>query len=227
MDRPGSAEPPASVVSASLDPECQRRIASTRRPEAVRRAMEELLIGLRSSFSGSEVVPGYEQWQVVELRRSGRVIVRVFPKNGLVKVENVTPGSRAGDYGPDLDLRQKDGEWAFKLTAAGATDELLLCVKDAAEGISEGRRRAGRIAIAARGQRRPTRGADPRSGRACAFKSCSAMTTRADTADGRRPRSSCRSITGRQFRLGGSDDIENLVTACVECNQGKGNRHVT
>ena len=63
---PGSSERSASVDSESLHPECKRRIASTKRPEAVRLAMEELLIGLRSSFPGSEVVPGYEQWQVVD-----------------------------------------------------------------------------------------------------------------------------------------------------------------
>jgi hypothetical protein len=33
-----------------------------------------------------------------------------------------------------------------KLSAVGAPDELLLCVKDTAEGIAEGRRRAGGLA---------------------------------------------------------------------------------
>jgi hypothetical protein len=224
---PASNERSAAVDSGSLDPECQRRIASTKRPEAVRRAMEELLIGLRSSFPGSEVVPGYEQWQVVELRRGGRVIVRVFPKNGLVKVENVTPGSKPGDYGPDLDMRQKDGEWAYKLTAGGASDELLLCVKDAAEGISEGRRRAGRIAIAG------SRTAQVDTWRRSSIRPSLRFQVllRDDYTCGYCGRSAPDVVLQVDHRtpvsLGGSDDIENLVTACVECNQGKGNRHVT
>jgi hypothetical protein len=155
------------------------------------------------------------------------VIIRIFTKDGLVKVENVLPDGAPGDYGPAIDLRQRDGEWAHRLTTSGVPDELLLCIKDAAQGIAEGRRRAGQLASA------PTKGIQTDTWRRSSIRPSLRFEVllRDDYTCQYCGRSAPEVVLQVDHRtpvsLGGSDTVENLVTACAECNQGKGNRHVT
>lgn len=107
-------------------------------------AMRRLLLRLLEEYPGSEVVPGHAGWNAIEFRREGRLVARVLPKRGLVKVKNVRPDARLGDYGPEIDLRQRDREWVCVLHPSGAPRELLDCIEDAVEGVGRGLGRRGR-----------------------------------------------------------------------------------
>jgi hypothetical protein len=93
--------------------------------------MQEFLLGLKEADPEAEVVPGDPGWSAVDVRKRGRGVARVYPKNGLIKVDNFVPGSADGDYGPEISLGTK-GEWTCRLPSNGEMPDLLLrCVADA------------------------------------------------------------------------------------------------
>ena len=210
-----------------LSPEALSRLDSSQRSPGVQESMKELLRGACAAYSGLSLALGDEGWRVVELRRSARVIVRVFPKDGLVKIENLDPNGKDGDYGDLISLRQKSGEWACRIPNGGVPDELLLCIDDAVRGVADGRRRVhrtgssvGRSAQAAEWRRSKL----PASVRfhvllrdqyTCQYCGQSAPDVVLHI-DHRTP-----------LARGGGDEVDNLVTACATCNLGKSARHST
>ena len=93
--------------------------------------MEEFLLGLTAADHDVTISPGHQGWNAIEARKRGRLVARVFPKNGVIQVDNYVPGSKDADYGEELKLGQK-GVWRCALPSSGEMpDALLRCVADA------------------------------------------------------------------------------------------------
>lgn len=212
-----------------LSPEIEELIRSSDRPRPVQDAMRDLLLALRAADPEVVVSPGYAGWRAIEVSKRGRRVMRLLTKRALVQVESFVPGSRTGDYGDNMVLGQK-GEWTSSLAAGEVPDELLRCVSDALVQVEgrpvrvrpPGSASPARVADQARASRRSPLPASirfavlVRDNYTCQYCGRSAPEGVVLHVDHRLPVS-----------RGGSDNLDNLVTACAECNLGKGARHIT
>jgi hypothetical protein len=215
--------PSASNLTDSI----RERLASTRRPETVRLLMEEFLIGLIEGDEEVKLGPGHQGWNAIEARKRGRLVARVFPKNGLIQVDNYVPGSKDGDYGDELKLGDK-GVWRCALPSSGEMpDALLRCVADAIAHV--GGRRVGFVRPGTPEQRSQQRREWARSRIRSSTRF--AVLVRDDYTCQYCGRSAPEVVLHVDHRtptaLGGGDELNNLVTACLDCNLGKGARHTT
>jgi hypothetical protein len=78
------------------------------------------------------IASGDENWEAVDVSDGRRVVARVFPKRGLVKVRGV--GTESNDYGSEATLNSRK-EWVFELDSPRfEMDQLHRCLSDQTGG---------------------------------------------------------------------------------------------
>jgi hypothetical protein len=204
-------------VQATFSAEVDARLEASSKADVIRCFLEG------NSAGDPEVAlrAGDAQWGAVDGYKRGRRFIRIFPKSGLVKVDNLISGSQDGDYGPDVKLN-KLGEWRHKVKASGMPDELIRRASDVLANMGGRRTRPGggsgtpdqQAAQIREWKRSPL----PKSLRFAILVrdnyTCQYCGRKAPDVvlhvDHRTPAS-------RQ----GPDSVENLLTACGDCNLGK------
>lgn len=217
------------MSTPDLSPDIIDRLSACKRGPRVREVMQEFLLGLREADPEAVVLPGDGGWSAVDVKKRGRGVARIYPKNGLIKIDSFVPGSAEGDYGPEISLGNK-GEWACRLPSNGEMpDQLLQCVADALAHVG-----GKRVRPPSSSARSPERAAAQRQewGRSRLRSSTRfAVLVRDDFTCqycGSRAPEVILHIDHRvPVSRGGGDDLENLIAACVDCNLGKGARHNT
>jgi hypothetical protein len=74
--------------------------------------MEAFLLALVNGDRELVMGVGHATWGVIEGTKRGRNVIRLYPKNGVLQVSNLIPGSKPGDYGEHVVLGFK-GEWSL------------------------------------------------------------------------------------------------------------------
>jgi hypothetical protein len=191
--------------------------------------MRDFLLALANGDRELLIGVGHEAWGVVEGTKRGQNVVRLFPREGVLQVSNLIPGSNPGDYGEHVVLSPK-GQWSYTFTTAGAgEDDLARCASDALAHMAGRRIRPGSKTPS----HEATRTAQDREWRRSRLSSSTrfAVLVRDGFTCQYCGRSAPEVVLHIDHRIpvarGGGDELENLITACVDCNLGKGARHVT
>jgi hypothetical protein len=213
----------------TLSPDVRERLEASRRPQAVQARMGDFLLALANGDPELVIGVGYEGWGVIEGTKRGRKVLRLFPSKGLLKVSNLISDSGPGDYGEHVVLGPK-GEWSFTFTASEVgEDDLARCASDALAQMAGRRIRPGPKAPS-HGEVRTAQDREWRRSRLPSSTRYAILVRDAFTCQycGRSAPQVVLHIDHRTpVALGGGDEIENLVTACIDCNLGKGARHST
>jgi hypothetical protein len=212
-----------------LDPAIEERLRESRKSIHVQELLKDYLLGLHEADAEIELRPGDPNWAAVDGFHRGRHIVWVFPKSAKVKVHNRVPGSTPGHYGPGVDLTAR-GEWSIVIKSDDDVAVLLRITGDAIRNADRqrvwppGLTPGSRARLAASVARADSRLGIPKSKRfavlmrddfTCQYCGRSAPEVELQV-DHRTPVS-----------RGGSDAVDNLTTACADCNLGKSDRFVT
>ncbi len=163
---------------------------------------------------------GDANWGALEIERNGKSIARVFTKSGKVQIYN-SDTSRSGDYfGEDIPLNDLN-QWVFTVKQDSDAERMLSCLSENVTAREQtfsksSVSRTDRLAVESRNLSRRMRFAVLyRDGFTCQY--C-----------GRKPPEVTLHVDHRNpFSLGGEHSMENLLTACSECNLGKSNRFLT
>jgi hypothetical protein len=213
----------------ALDPGIEERLRESRKSVHVQELLKDYLLGLQEADAEIKLRPGDPNWGAIDGFHRGRHIVWVFPKSAKVKVHNRVPGSQPGHYGPGVDLTKR-GEWSIVVKNDDDVAVLLRITADAIRNADNqrvwpsGLTPASRARLAAVVGRADGRTPIPkatrfavlmRDGFTCEYCGRSAPTVQLHV-DHRTPVS-----------RGGSDAVDNLTTACADCNLGKSDRFVT
>jgi hypothetical protein len=202
-------------------------VRQSRRPVAVQELMIEFLDAIDAATSDVRFVRGDPNWRAIELQRNGREIARVFTVRGIIQISNLLPGADAGTY-EGLELTPK-GVWRKQLKKGDDLNEILRCAADVLASF-EGRRHLPPGSARAAGSGART---DARRGAGGGVTSSVrfAVLFRDDFTCRYCGRSAPEVVLHVDHRLprsrGGTDDLDNLVTSCADCNLGKGARFDT
>ncbi|SRR6266540_3047117 len=189
--------------------------------------MRDYLHAVLSSDPQVTVTPGDRNWGSIDVWRSGIHVARIFAKRGLIKVDNVLPGSAPGTYGPKIRLTDR-GEWALTVMSEEDVELLLQCTTDMIAHL--GNRRVLHPNSTWRGsQGELTSGGGHRVGisRSVRFAVLARDNFACQYCGRRSPEVTLHVDHCNPASHGGSDDKNNLKTSCVDCNLGKGNRFKT
>jgi hypothetical protein len=110
------------------DAQVEDRLAASK--PVIREKLREFLLALSAAEPELRIRAGVANWRAIDVFKGSRHVVRVFAKKGLIKIDNLVPGSKPGDYGDDISLGEK-GEWSYRVRrSSDIPDELMVCVSD-------------------------------------------------------------------------------------------------
>jgi 5-methylcytosine-specific restriction endonuclease McrA len=163
---------------------------------------------------------GDANWGAHEIERNGKSIARVFSKTGKVQIYNSDKTRSVTHFGHDVPLNDLN-QWVFTVKNDSDAERILSCLSENVQA------RERPFSKPSRPSGEPSPGASRnlsqrmrfailfRDGFTCQY--C-----------GRRPPEFSLHVDHRNpYSLGGEHSMENLVTACSECNLGKSNRFTT
>lgn len=163
---------------------------------------------------------GDANWGALEIDRNGKSIARVFTKSGKVQIYNSDTTRSADYFGDDVPLNDLN-QWAFTIKNDSDAERMLSCLSEnvtARESpFSKPSVRSGepRATMSRNISQRMRFAVLFRDGFTCQY--C-----------GRKPPEVSLHVDHRTpYSLGGDNSMENLVSACNECNLGKSNRFTT
>jgi len=163
---------------------------------------------------------GDPNWAALEIDRNGKSIARVFTKSGKVQIYNSDTSRPSNYFGDDVSLNDLN-QWVFTIKNDSDAERMLSCLS---ENITARERPFSRPSPRS-GEPRSTvsRNLSQRMRFAVLFRdgfTCQYC--------GRKPPEVSLHVDHRNpYSLGGEHSMENLVTACSECNLGKSNRFTT
>ena len=152
-----------------------------------------------------EFAPGNERWKAIDIWYKGHRVGIIFPGSGLIKFFE-----RSGKKDFQGGILNNRREWVFDANKSLSTDSAIRCLQVnvsglTSKGIGSNRNISPRVRFAV----------FVRDNYKCQY--C-----------GRKgPEVSLHVDHKTPASLGGSNDMDNLVTACSECNLGKSNRFTT
>jgi hypothetical protein len=163
---------------------------------------------------------GDPNWGALEIERNGKSIARVFTKSGKVQIYNADTGRPADYFGDDILLNDLN-QWVFTVKHDSDAERMLKCLS---ENLSARDKPTARMRSSSPGEPRiPSRNLSRRLRFAVLFRdgfTCQYC--------GRKPPEVGLHVDHRNpVSLGGEHSMENLLTACSECNLGKSNRFST
>lgn len=182
-----------------------RMYAGSRRSREVITAFLESALECEPNFEASL---GHENWKAIDMWISGHRVGLVFPKKELIKFFNRLPHEPKTGYA--LGRLNNRGEWEFEASKLPSIEVMLRCLRDNIKTLSVSKFKSNRN-ISSR-VRFEVFVRDKYTCQYCGRKGPDVQLH----VDHKHPVS-----------LGGSNVLENLITACSECNLGKSNRHIT
>jgi hypothetical protein len=162
---------------------------------------------------------GDPNWGALEIDRNGKSIARVFTKSGKVQIYN-SDTTRPTDYfGEGVALNDLN-QWVFTVKQDSDAERMLRCLSENLTARDMANPRPGSLSVRSNV---PSRNLSRRLRFAVLFRdgfTCQYC--------GRKPPEVSLHVDHRNpFSLGGEHSMENLMTACSECNLGKSNRFST
>ena len=206
-----------------LSSEVERRIDDNRLSPDRRSLLRDFLNAAVDADSAVEVQLGDGTWAALEIVRSGRSVARVFTKSGKVQIYNFLPRGRGDAYGADVPLNNL-GQWVFTVKTEADAERMLQCLSENISHVGGPAVRPARLGSMATHRANPSPRQVPRRLRFTVLVrdnyTCQYC--------GRRSPDVVLHIDHRKpVSLGGDDALENLLTACSDCNLGKSNRFST
>ncbi len=202
----------------------EQRIESNGLSAARRTLLRDFLQAAVDADPAVTVQLGEDRWAALEIVRNGRSVARVFTKSGTVQISNFLPGDPTSPYGPGVRLNEKR-QWVFSVRSEADAERMLRCLS---ENIAHLR---GGPAIRSTRAGRPARDPGERPPRAMSRRVRFTVLVRDNYTCqycGRRSPDVRLHVDHRKpVSLGGDDALENLLTACEDCNLGKSNRFTT
>jgi hypothetical protein len=214
-------------MGAELTPGVLERLEKSKRPD-LREALADFLIGLRLADPDIDVKVGYAGWNAIDVSRRGRHIARILVGSAKIQIDNLIPGTHDGDYGPELVLGQK-GVWTYQLKSADISDQVMRCLGDTLANMA-GRRIGAPSSTTPDAKTLTAQSETWRRSKLSKSMRFAVLVRDEYTCQycGRRAPDVVLQVDHRvPVAKGGSDEISNLATACVDCNLGKGARHST
>lgn len=203
-----------------LESEITNLVESSRLSSVRKGVLRDFMNAVCDVDSAVSVRLGDPNWGALEIERSGKSIARVFTKSGKVQIYN-SDTTRSSDYfGEDVALNDLN-QWVFTIKHEADAERMLSCLS---ENLTSRDRPFTKPAGPSSSENRvPARNLSRRLRFAVLFRdrfTCQYCGRKAPEvtlhADHRNP-----------YSLGGEHSMENLLTACSECNLGKSNRFST
>lgn len=211
--------------------EVETRLNSSRLRAVSVELIRDFLDAAVTADPALSVLAGDPRWAAIDILRSGQSVGRIFVHSGKIQISNFILGSKSGDYGPDVPLGDK-GQWTFVLKKEDDADRVLRCLADNIAHLSGRRVRPHNGSSVQTGVTVPAPAAPGERNRRTLPRSTrfAVLVRDAYTCQycGRRaPEVELHVDHRKPVSQGGSDTLDNLVAACVDCNLGKSNRHST
>lgn len=203
-----------------LENEISNLVDSSRLSVARKSVLRDFINAVCDVDPAVSVRLGDANWGALEIERNGKSIARVFTKSGKVQIYNSDTSRPATYFGDDIPLNDLN-QWVFTVKNDSDAERMLTCLSanlaardkpfsrppvsgnDETRVVSRNLSRRMRFAVLYR------------DGFTCQY--C-----------GRKPPEVTLQVDHRNpFSLGGEHSMENLLTACSECNLGKSNRFST
>lgn len=204
-----------------LETQVNDLIEASRLSATKKAALIDFIGAVRDVDASIDVRLGDGNWGALEIDRQGSSIARVFTKSGKVQIYN-SDSTRESDYfGENVSLNSL-GQWVFEVKTEADAERMLQCLAENITSREQVRTRDGRNALGAESGT-ITRNLSQRTRFAALFRdnfTCQYC--------GRKPPEVILHIDHRvPFSLGGDNSLDNLLTACSECNLGKSNKFST
>lgn len=203
-----------------LENEIANLVDSSRLSLARKGVLRDFINAVCDVDSAVSVRLGDANWGALEIERNGKSIARVFTKSGKVQIYNSDTSRSTNYFGEEVPLNSLN-QWEFTVKRESDAERMLSCLSEnvTAREIPFSKpsvSAADRPSVASRNLSRRLRFAVLyRDAFTCQY--C-----------GRQPPEVTLHVDHRNpFSLGGENSMENLVTACGECNLGKSNRFLT
>ncbi len=209
---------------AKLSDEVERRIDGSRLSAARRSLLRDFLSAAVDADQAAEVQLGDDNWAALEVVRNGRSVARIFTKSGIVQIYNFLPVGGDNNYGADVPLNDL-GQWVFTVKNEADAEKMVRCLSENIALLRGG----PAIRPTQLGNTRPHPSEQPTRtvSRRLRFTVLVRDNYTCQYCGRRSPAVSLQVDHRKPFSLGGDDTLENLVTACTECNLGKSNRFTT
>lgn len=201
-----------------LETEISHLVDSSRLSVAKKGVLRDFINAVCDVDSAVSVRLGDANWGALEIERNGKSIARVFIKSGKVQIYNSDTNRPANYFGDDIPLNDLN-QWVFTIKNDSDAERMLTCLSENVTARDRSFSRpsgSGETMVVSRNLSRRMRFAVLyRDGFICQY--C-----------GRKPPEVTLHVDHRNpFSLGGENSMENLLTACSECNLGKSNRFST
>lgn len=203
-----------------LESEISNLVDSSRLSTARKGVLRDFVNAVCDVDPAVSVRLGDANWGALEIDRNGKSIARVFTKSGKVQIYNSDTTRAANYFGDDVPLNDLN-QWVFTIKNDSDAERMLSCLS---ENVTARDRPFSKPSLPS-GESQPTtsRNLSQRMRFAVLFRdnfTCQYC--------GRKPPEVTLQVDHRNpYSLGGEHSMENLVTACNECNLGKSNRFST
>lgn len=203
-----------------LESEISNLVDSSRLSVARKGVLRDFINAVCDVDPAVSVRLGDAVWRALEIERNGKSIARVFTKSGKVQIYNSDTTRPANYFGDDIPLNDLN-QWVFTVKQDSDAERMLSCLS---ENVTARERPFSKTSLS--GVDRPqvaSRNLSRRMRFAVLFRdgfTCQYC--------GRKPPEVSLHVDHRNpYSLGGEHAMENLLTACSECNLGKSNRFAT
>jgi HNH endonuclease len=220
--------PEAATGPGALSEEVEERLALCR-VASRKHLLHDYLVALSRADGAIQIHPGDSTWGAIEVLHSGQHIARVFPKSAKVQVDSRIPNSKPGDYGPKVELIPK-GMWRITIRNEDDVAVLLRCTSDAVVHARGQRIRPPDLTATSWKRLGDTLRETRRRSKLPASLRFAVLIRDSFTCqyDGRSAPDVILHVDHRiPVSQGGDDSMDNLVTACQDCNLGKSDRFRT
>jgi hypothetical protein len=203
-----------------LESEISNLVDSSRLSTARKGVLRDFINAVCDVDPAVSVRLGDPNWGALEIERNGKSIARVFTKSGRVQIYNSDTLRSADHFGEDIALNDLN-QWVFTVKQDSDAERMLNCLS---ENLTARDRQTAWPRSTSPGEPRiPSRNLSRRLRFAVLFRdefTCQYC--------GRKPPEISLHVDHRNpVSLGGEHSMENLVSACSECNLGKSNRFST
>ena len=206
-----------------LNAEIANHLESLNLPVVRKELIQDFLLGALDADPALSVRLGDDRWGALELMYSSRPLARIFPKGGKIQIYNHQQNPEAVSYGPHAEFNQL-GQWVFPAKREIDMDLMLKCLTDNVESFGKySHQRPTQRTGSGRGRQSNRQGISRRMRFAVLFRDSSTC-----QYCGRRPPEVILHVDHRiPVSKGGTNELENLLAACEDCNLGKSDRFVT
>lgn len=205
---------------AKLSRKVEDRLDAARVSHTRRELMRDFLTAAMESDPAVDVRLGDDGWKALDMSRSGQHIARIFTIKGIVQIKNYLPDHNPNEYGDHAILNHLN-QWKFIVKSEADADVMLRCLSENITHLGE--RRAFCPVSRAKGA-----GTSPRS---ISSKKRFSVLFRDNFMCqycGRHPPEVTLHVDHRKpVSRGGGDELDNLLTACQDCNLGKSDAFTT